>query len=455
MIGNFITRKCSKDMYSGMVSAILLSILLLVLPAGCNILEEEIPDETTVSPHGGPLVMAHYMPWYRGPSKKSEENNLSAYGGHWTRWGDKNPTQVVNGKAVIHARQYPLTGPYHSGNTALLEYQVSLMKIAGIDGVIFDWYGSYDAPGFDFWENHGYTTAMVSVLKKAGLKFLVCYEDNTLNMIAEKNGEVSAPVTGESLFIGNVSFEWAQASWFRTEEYVRFENRPVVLCFGPQHFKTKADWDEVFSGVDPKPYFVDLENKYAWADASFNWFNMPKSGEMTPALVNYNLNYFYNSVQIIKPCRIATVFSAFEDDYRPGEGYGVLLYDDGAVFDLTWKKIQETNFNPAIIQIATWNDYGEGTIIEPTMERGYNELEYIQDRIKEWDPGFPFTKEDLRWPLEFYKLRYTQTASNAQETAIKAATNAIFTGNAPVFRARAAETGLSVSASELKPLLRN
>ena len=408
-----------------------------LLFAGCNINEEDIPEDT-VSPHGGPLIMVHYMPWFNGPSVKAQETDQSKYQGHWSDWGRYNPaTFKPDGRANIVGHYYPLTGPYDSSNPALLEYQVSLMKIAGIDGVIFDWYGSYVSN--DFGQIHEHTKAMVSVLKKAGLKFLVCYEDNTLNMMGKSGNE--------ALSIGKASFDWAQENWFRTSEYVRFESRPVVLCFGPQHFDTKAKWDTVFSGADPRPYFVDLDNRYPWADASFNWFNLSGGQTLTQAL-----NNFYNGVQKNKPYRVATVYSAFDDDYSWGS-YGSLDYSGGANFDLTWTRA--VVFNPAIIQIATWNDYGEGTIIEPTIERGYNELEYIQDRIREWDSGFPFTKEDLRWPLEFYKLLYTQTAGAAQETAIKAAVNAVFAGDASAFRARTAETGLSVSTGDLKPLLRN
>ena len=396
--------------------------------------------ETTVSEHNGPLILAHYMPWYRGPSNISEENSLSSYGGHWTNWNRLNPTQAVNGKARIFANQYPLTGPYHCGNTDLLEYQASLMKIAGIDGVIFDWYGSYAS--HDFGENHEYTKAMAAVLKKAGLKFLVCYEDNTLNMMGESGERADN--------IGKISFDWAQDNWFKTNEYIRYENRPLVLCFGPQHFNTKTRWNTVFSGVEPKPYFVDLDNRYEWADASYNWFGLSGGVTIDKIGITNRLNSFYNSRQKNLPYRLATVYSAFDDAYDTH--YGFIDYDNGAVFDLTWKSIAA--FNPQIIQIATWNDYGEGTIIEPTMERGYRELEYIQDRIQEWDSSFAFTKEDLRWPLEFYRLRYAQTASSAQETAIKAATAALFNGNASKFHDEAVKTGALVDINNLKPMLR-
>ncbi|MCL2880275.1 MAG: hypothetical protein FWF29_08535, partial [Treponema sp.] len=195
-----------------------------------------------------------------------------------------------------------------------------------------------------------------------------------------------------------------------------------------------------------------LDNRYAWADSSFDWPPMWASvdGVLSLGSLTQYLNQFYSGVQKNKPYRIASVFSAFDDDYV--SSYGYLDYADGAVFDLTWKKA--IAFDPQIIQVVTWNDYGEGTIIEPTMERGYNELEYIQDRVREWKPDFPYTKEDLRRPLEFYRLRYTQTASGAVQTAINAATTALFADNPDNFRSKSAEAGISVDINDLKPLLR-
>ena len=405
------------------------------------------PEETTTAPDGGPLVLVHYMPWYRGPSSKAQENHVSSYGGHWTGWGTINPAQTSGGKAPIYSHQYPLTGPYHGGNPALLEYQAALMKLSGIDGVIFDWYGSYAAN--DFGEIHEYTQAMAVVLKRAGLKFLVCYEDNTLNMMGKSGGEAAA--------IGKEVFYWAQKNWFADSSYVHYEGRPVVMCFGPQHFKTKEAWDAVFIGADPKPWFVDLDNKYPWADASFNWPPMWASagGVLSVSRLEQYLDDFYGGRQRDKPYRVATVFSAFDDCYEDtgGTSYGTLEYNSGTVFDITFKKAMP--FNPHIVQAATWNDYGEGTIIEPTIERGYSELEYLQDREKEWNEDFPYNKTDLRYPLEFYKLLYADTASAGQRTAICAAINALFAGSAEDFRAEAVKTGVTVEVNDLKPLLRD
>jgi hypothetical protein len=55
---------------------------------------------------------------------------------------------------------------------------------------------------------------------------------------------------------------------------------------------------------------------------------------------------------------------------------------------------------------VTWNDYGEGTMFEPTHEQGYLALEIVQEaRRKESGDKFSFKAEDLRLPARLYSLR--------------------------------------------------
>ena len=59
-----------------------------------------------------------------------------------------------------------------------------------------------------------------------------------------------------------------------------------------------------------------------------------------------------------------------------------------------------------IIQLVTWNDYGEGTMIEPTVEFGYTFLEAVQDaRRQEAGPAFRYTPDDLKLPARLFALR--------------------------------------------------
>jgi hypothetical protein len=87
-----------------------------------------------------------------------------------------------------------------------------------------------------------------------------------------------------------------------------------------------------------------------------------------------------------------------------------------------------------VIQIQTWNDYGEGTVIEPTLERGYESLEYAQDKRRQWEPDFPFNRSDLRIPFELYKIMSDGTATQEQKAQVAAIYGLIFSGNAEAMR---------------------
>ena len=59
-----------------------------------------------------------------------------------------------------------------------------------------------------------------------------------------------------------------------------------------------------------------------------------------------------------------------------------------------------------IVQVATWNDWGEGTQIEPSIEFGYRDLESIQSfRKKHVEKNFQVEKEALRLPRRLLALR--------------------------------------------------
>ena len=82
------------------------------------------------------VIGVHYMPWFQ------TQPFSSSWGWHWTM-NHFNPDLInaTNGEQEIASWYYPLIGPYDSADPAVLEYHVLLMKLAGVDGVIVDWYG--------------------------------------------------------------------------------------------------------------------------------------------------------------------------------------------------------------------------------------------------------------------------------------------------------------------------
>jgi hypothetical protein len=83
--------------------------------------------------------------------------------------------------------------------------------------------------------------------------------------------------------------------------------------------------------------------------------------------------------------------------------------------------------NADIVQIVTWNDYGEGTIVEPTQEENYTYLEIIQqDRISYIDPNFPYTAADLRLPTRLYTMRKTYQVDPVKMTQLDSVETYLF-----------------------------
>jgi hypothetical protein len=52
------------------------------------------------------------------------------------------------------------------------------------------------------------------------------------------------------------------------------------------------------------------------------------------------------------------------------------------------------------VQLITWNDFGEGTMVEPKLEFGFTLLEKIQSYT-----GIYYSQQDFQLPYQLYILR--------------------------------------------------
>ena len=381
-----------------------------------------------------PQILVHYMPWFQAPPVSE------GYGFHWHQGGAKfDPYQVLpNGQKNIASHYYPLTGPYDTRDVNVIEYQAALMKISGIDGVIFDWYGIEDA--LDYKDIQESTIEVIKVLKKAGLKYAICYEDQSIGKMIEAGNFTKE----EALDYGKKVFAYMEKNWFHDDAYYKYEGRPAVYTFGPQYYFYKEQWDALFSQCGVRPYFITLEgHSEGFADGSYNWFNM--NGKKTLPQVVSQLNNFYQQ-QNDKPFLTATVYSGFHDIYAEagGKSYGYLDRYEGGTFNVTLQAALRAY--PDVIQVATWNDYGEGTVIEPTVQGGYSELEVLQRVQKKYDESFPYSELDIRAPIALYKLITAgpNDATEEKKVAARKAMDAILAGNAELYRSIISQEKITV-----------
>ncbi len=419
-----------------------LTLILLLVLAGCAETSTPTPVPITEAPTSiatltstptppesprRPLLMAHYMPWYQTP-------DVSGYWGwHWTM-NHFNPAHMdENGRPQIASHTMPLTGPYDSMDDALLEYQVALMKLSGIDGVIVDWYGTEEF--WDYGVLNRATGKLFTYIKEAGLQFAICYEDQTVKHMVENKHLSAADVYTH----GQAVMRYLQDTWFGDDAYLKSNGRPVLLTFGPQYYASGADWEKLFSVLDVQPIFITLDKRVGTVStSSFPWPPMwaSKDGVLTQAALENYLKPFYAKVGG-DAYRVGGAFPGFHDIYKEAgisEGYGYLDDQDGETFRFTLELALSNT--PDVVQLITWNDYGEGTVIEPTEEFGYRYLEMVQEARRAMaGDAFTFTAEDLRLPLRLFNLRRAHAGDAAVNARLAEAFTALITGDVGTARA--------------------
>jgi hypothetical protein len=336
-----------------------------------------------------PLILAHYMSWYEGRPASPR------WGWHWTM-NAFNPDRRTAGQPEIASHYHPLIGPYDSGDPDVLEYHALSMKLAGIDGVIVDWYGREDY--LDYAAIHRNAARLQEVAGRVHLKFAVCYEDQTILKLVEA-GRLRA---ADRVAHAREDIDWLRREWFRSPDYLKRDGKPVLLSFG----RSGLDDDEWQSTLNDQAgrltYLSEHHLRRGAAAGAFDW-PVPQVGLKAQ-------DAFYREARAW-PTAMAVAFPRFHDIYKEArihESWGRIADDAGKTFETTLERALRSGL--PMVQVSTWNDWGEGTVIEPSAEFGYRDLEVVQRlRKRHLEPDFSATADDLRLPHRLFKLRKAET----------------------------------------------
>ena len=330
------------------------------------------------------LVFVHYMPWFQ--SKDYD----GYWGQHWTMTNQNPDIMDENGRRQIASHYYPLIGPYSSSDPDLHEYHFLMMRLAGIDGVIFDWYGSRDL--YDYSLIKQGTETFIDQLEDLGLDFSIMYEDRVAVQAVEQ-GLANSPIEA-----AQEDFAYIRDTYFTSPNYTHFLENEVLYVFGPHHLTNSTEWDEVFS-IFPegeKPDFLTL-----WA--AQNQVGESASGEFVWVAPDHMLahEHYYHVYPENNKITVGGAYPGFDSFYLDG-GWGnhgwSISQNGGHTFaeTLTYTHHEVADF----IQLITWNDFGEGTMIEPTDEFGFMYLQLLQQYT-----GVEFDPNDLQVALDLYHAR--------------------------------------------------
>ncbi len=346
-------------------------------------------------------VYMHYMPWFETPATMGGSN----WGWHWTM-NNKNPNIVDSqGRRQIASHYYPQIGTYASRDADVIEYHTLLMKYSGVDGLMINWYGVQGTNG-DLNDLLTSSNAIINQTQDFGMDYNVVLEDRFSANINQAKANVA----------------YLRDNYFNDPNYIRInaDNDPLLMVFGPITFQQPAQWTEILGQAGEPVDFLTLwyERNDAGtnADGEYAWIY-----EDEP-LDNYqsHISNFYNSRTPLLNTAGGVAFPGFDDYYDEG-GVGDIIpfdipHDNGQVLANTLNLANQNANKIEFLQLATWNDIGEGTMFEPTVETGYSYLLQLQEFT-----GVIYGESELDLIFQLYRARKEFTGNSTKQALLEQA----------------------------------
>jgi hypothetical protein len=249
---------------------------------------------------------------------------------------------------------------YASDSAAQVHAQVQDMMSRGIAGAIANWHGLANAS----------SEAATQLLKKEAeassgkFQFAIMEDKASLGSAALDNEcDVTDQLISDLTYIAS-QYESSPA-------YIQVDDRPVVYFFDVDAFY--IDWPRVLSSVPGNPLVLVRGTggfTRTTANGGYSWINIQEKNPFNPEL-NLQDVFFQAAHQDPQRLAIGTAFKGFNDTLATWGTNRIIDQNCGETWIQSFSEIgkfySSSNQLPAL-QIATWNDYEEGTSIESGID---------------------------------------------------------------------------------------
>ncbi|NMC07979.1 MAG: hypothetical protein GYA24_22425 [Candidatus Lokiarchaeota archaeon] len=322
-------------------------------------------------------VIAFYYPWY---------SNATNY----TR---SAPYPVVDDTAWRHwngsTLNTPLMGAYDSADPATIEQHLRDAEWAGIDALVWSYWG---ASGYEF---TNFKNALgVARAINSNVSFTVYFEIFMNDMESKSISEASTFISNELAAIHAVFTDPAN------EPLIWHElGKPVLFVYVVQAVPA-AVWANVMANVS-----ASGANFFMVADRPGGSIDYNKHFQATHQYdvyyPSYHGTYFETYMRMkMDAARFGQLFiagvSPGYDDHLVRPGNPPLPRNGNATYRQSW--CNAISLHPDWIAITSWNEWHEGTEIEPSVENGRAALEQTRAYAAEFKSG---TYQQLQ-AVDFY-----------------------------------------------------
>lgn len=277
-------------------------------PAGGNV--SKLPVRNLLPGFSG-KVLAHYMPW----------------------WGNTGHINIG----------------YSSHDAVHAEATVEDMISRGYDGVMVSEANS------NSWDQQGALTMFAAVQNHPGFLFAV----------SDNKGAYSGATDVTARLLSNIAFD--NTNYFQSPNYLRVGGRPVVYVFDNI---SGIDWTTVQAQAAGNPMFI-FRNKSgfspSYSEGAFSWIGFPSSTDTTG--LGYLDGFYGTSLSYTAKVSTGSGWKGFNDTVASWTQNRIIPQNCGNLWmDSLARYVSTVPAGPAILKVATWNDYEEGTELETGID---------------------------------------------------------------------------------------
>ncbi len=300
---------------------------------------------------GAPKVLAFYYPWYGTPEGPS---------GEWVHW---NPY-----KSHYDSAHDPANGFYDSNDPETVRRHIREAKAAGIDGFIASWWGPY---GF---EDRAFNVLM-NVAEEEDFLVSIYYE------AADTPFEIVSDLAYFLLRHGD------------SPALLHADGRPVIFFYVRVMLAfTLAQFETVFAQLEDRGRTI-----FAVADGLNSDYLTVFDGVHTYNPVGIARNDIaaqYASMSLLARAQgrlfAATIIPGYDEAYKASY-LPYLDREGGETYRQYWALARAST--PHWILITSYNEWHEGSEIEPSVEFGTTYLEITAEQAAAWKRGDPVSGE--------------------------------------------------------------
>lgn len=327
-----------------------------------------LPLTTASGPAGstggdaGKLVLAFYYPWY----------HTVDYSGYctWNFGGLKYEEKDALCAENKNAPHMPTAGLYDSLDPEVIRRHLDESRKAGIDGWIVSWWGiKHDTDVLDLILSEAATHA-------PGFKISLYYE-----MIPGCRGYRCEEKTKEERTQAVLEdFRYLRDRYFSHGSFLKVSGRPVVFVYMRAMLQGGRAWPDtveairremdVFLSADVMMTFLTPVPTKGFDQVHF-YNQVYELAIFSPRLVDYR--GFVKRASWSGLGSAVTVIPGYDERLVPGRPGLHLNRKDGATYRIVWEKALAAD--PDWILITSWNEWYEGSEIEPSVESGDKYLE--------------------------------------------------------------------------------